>query len=261
MENFIKKKLSALESLQSIDSKLDEIKKIKGDLPQEVKDLEDEVEGYNTRIEKFKTDITQYEHEIKNKKESIKKHESYILRYEEQLRDVRNDREYEALEKEIETQKLDIELKNKGIKEIYEFIEEKNSIISEAIMRINQRKHDLKLKRKELKQITLENEIEEKKLNRKREIAANEMDDRLYESYMRIGKNSKGRLAVVTVKRSACGGCFNMVPPQRQADIKSRKKIIVCEHCGRIMTKVEDEILPEKPKGTSRRAIKTKELK
>ncbi len=248
MENLVAQKLEALENLQKIDSKLDEIKKIRGDLPQEVQDLEDEIIGYQTRIDKLNADIDQNKKAVEDKRKATKECQALIARYEDQQMNVRNNREYDAFSKEIETQHLDIKLNNKKIEEIFKLIEDKDSRILETNARMEEKKRDLEAKKEELEIIISETEVEEKKLNKYRDKARKTVEDRLYKSYIRIRENSRNGLAVVVVKRTACGGCFNMVPPQRQAEIREHKKIIVCEHCGRIMTSVEEEIVAEKPK-------------
>lgn len=253
MESTVPQKLDALEKLQEIDSKLDEIKKVRGALPDEVRDLEDEIAGYQTRVDKYNNDLQGIEDAIVAKKTAIKDAESLIKKYEEQQMNVRNNREYDAITKEMELQALEIQISEKRIKEAYIKIESKKEEIEGTKVLVSERTKDLDSKQKELETIIAESEAEEKKLLTSREKASKKVDARLFTSYEKIRDNARNGLAVVSVKRDACGGCFNIVPPQRQADIKERKKLIVCEHCGRIFADVEFVIVEEKPKRTTRR--------
>lgn len=239
MEITVAQKLEALLNLQKIDSQIDELIKIRGDLPEEVRDLEDELAGYETRIGKFKAEIEELNAEITKGKQGIKDAEKLIKKYQEQQNNVRNNREFEAISKEIESQELDIQLFEKKNKEIQYRIERKNIDIEEIEVRMAERKSDLEAKKGELDTIIAESTEDEKKLRIDRDDAAKKIEDRLMYSYNRIRGNSINGLAVVKVRRGACGGCFNQVPPQRQADIREKKKIIVCEHCGRILADVE----------------------
>jgi predicted nucleic acid-binding Zn-ribbon protein len=245
MESTIAQKLEAIHNLQKIDSRLDNIFKIRGALPEEVQDLEDEIIGYETRLSKFKTDINSLEEEIKKHKESIKESEKLIKKYQEQQMNVRNNREYDAITKELELQDLEIQVSKKKIGEAQFTIENKNKDVEELKEILKDRKKDLELKNSELDTIVSESEAEENKLKADREKAAKKIEDRILKSYQKIRDNAKNGLAVVMVKRGACGGCFNIVPPQRQADIREKKKLIICEHCGRILAGVEDEIEDE----------------
>ncbi|UZR93870.1 zinc ribbon domain-containing protein [Chondrinema litorale] len=253
MENSVSNRLDSLIKLQTIDSKLDEIKKIRGDLPEEVQDLEDEIAGYETRIQKFSNEISELDEAIKASKTGIKDSEKLIEKYEQQQMNVRNNREYDAITKEIELQDLEKQILDKKIKEFKEKIDVVKGRIGETEHTLNERLKDLATKKTELTQIISENESEEDKLLKDREKALKNLDDRLAKSYEKIRGNANNGLAVVSVKRNACGGCFNIVPPQRQADIKERKKLIVCEHCGRILADVEVVIEEEKPKRTTRK--------
>jgi len=239
MERTVSQKLDALLALQKIDSQIDELIKIRGDLPEEVRDLEDELAGYETRIGKFKTEIDELQQEVIKGKTGIKDSEKLIKKYQEQQNNVRNNREFEAISKEIESQELDIQLFEKKNKEILFKIEKKNIEIADIETRMNGRKGDLQAKTSELDSIVSESTEDEKKLRVLREEAVLKIEDRLMYSYNRIRQNSINGLAVVKVRRGACGGCFNQVPPQRQADIREKKKIIVCEHCGRVLADVE----------------------
>ncbi|MDN5211550.1 C4-type zinc ribbon domain-containing protein [Fulvivirgaceae bacterium BMA12] len=256
MDNTVEKKLSSLLKLQQIDSKLDEIKKVRGALPEEVGDLEDEVAGYDTRLGKFNKDLENLEEEIEKNKNAIKDSEKLIQKYSEQQMNVRNNREYDAITKETELQTLEIQISEKKIKESYAKIEDKKEEIANTNVLIEERKKDLESKRQELDVLVSESEGEEQKLRESREKASKDVDERLLNSYNKIRDNARNGLAVVAVKRGACGGCFNIVPPQRQADIRDKKKIIVCEHCGRILADVEVEAQPEEKK--AKRSRKTK---
>ena len=253
MESTIAQKLETIHNLQKIDSRLDAIFKIRGALPEEVQDLEDEIVGYETRLSKFKADIQSLEDEIKKQKEAIKESERLIKKYHEQQINVRNNREYDAITKELELQDLEIQVSKKKIGEAQVTIENKNKDVDELKGILKDRKKDLDQKNSELDTIVAESESEENKLKADREKATKKIDERIIKSYKKIRENAKNGLAVVLVKRGACGGCFNIVPPQRQADIREKKKIIVCEHCGRILAGVEEEI-EETPPTKKKRA-------
>ncbi|MGM9512560.1 zinc ribbon domain-containing protein [Larkinella sp. GY13] len=239
MELTIAQKLEALLKLQSIDSQLDELKKIRGDLPEEVRDLEDDIAGFETRIGKFNADIQVLEEEIDRNKAIKKDSEKLITRYKDQQMNVRNNREFDAISKEVELQTLEIELADKKINEASFKIRNKQEEIKATQSALDERKEDLKAKMQELNQITSESRDEEKALLKDRDDQATHIEERLLKSYNKIRENALNGLAVVIVKRGACGGCFNVVPPQRQADIRDKKKIIVCEHCGRVFADVE----------------------
>ncbi|GAB3833434.1 MULTISPECIES: zinc ribbon domain-containing protein [Hymenobacter] len=232
-------KLEALLNLQRIDSQLDEIRRVRGDLPEEVRDLEDEIAGYEVRVSKFDEEVASLNDQIKARKQAAKDAEVLIRRYEDQQQNVRNNREYEAIGKEMELQKLEIQISEKKIREFQYQIDQKNQEISGTKLRLDERRKDLTNKQSELQVIVGESEADEQKLVAEREVAAKPVEDRLLSAYTRIRGNARNGLAVVMVKRDACGGCFNTVPPQRQADIIAHKKIIVCEHCGRILADVE----------------------
>ncbi|TLV01263.1 zinc ribbon domain-containing protein [Dyadobacter luticola] len=239
MENTIAQKLDALLKLQEIDSSLDEILKTRGDLPEEVRDLEDEIIGFETRLSKFKSEIANLNTEIDNFKNAQKEGEKLIKKYKDQQMNVRNNREYDAITKEIELQELDMQLADKKINEARARIRLIEEDANRAESVLNERNEDLKAKKGELSVITGESEAEEKALIAEREKHIKKIEDRLLKSYQKIRDNSMNGLAVVHVSRGACGGCFSIVPPQRQADIRERKKLIVCEHCGRILADVE----------------------
>ncbi|WP_421878413.1 zinc ribbon domain-containing protein [Marinoscillum sp.] len=257
MENTVAKKLDSLVKLQSIDSERDELVKVRGALPDEVMDLEDEIAGYQTRVEKQNQELADLEENITNNKAAIKDAEKLIKKYEEQQMNVRNNREYDAITKEVELQQLEIQILEKRIKESYAKIDAKKEEIAETQNTLSEREKDLDTKKEELDTITKESEADEEKLMKDREKAAKQVEDRLLKSYDKVRKNMRNGLAVVPVKRGACGGCFNVVPPQQQAEIREKKKIIVCEHCGRILADVEDEIVEEvKPKRRTKRTTK-----
>lgn len=254
MESTVAQKLDALARLQSIDSELDAIRKVRGALPEEVRDLEDEITGYQTRVEKFNADLEGLQVEISNAKEAIKESEKLIKKYEEQQMNVRNNREYDAITKEIELQRLEIQISEKKIKEAHLRVDKKNEEIENTKLIASERAKDLDSKKGELSTITEESKEEEDKLLKDRDKAVKDIEDRLLRSYNKIRENAVNGLAVVAVKRGACGGCFNIVPPQRQADIRERKKIIVCEHCGRVFSDVDDIGYDDESRKTRMRA-------
>ncbi|MEM7298720.1 MAG: C4-type zinc ribbon domain-containing protein [Bacteroidota bacterium] len=259
MENTVAKKLEALEKLQSIDSKIDEVKKIRGALPEEVQDLEDEIAGYQTRIEKQTEEKKELEESISGNKAAIKDAEKLIKKYEEQQMNVRNNREYDAITKETELQQLEIQILEKRIKEAYEKITAKEEETEQTKNTLSEREKDLAGKKDELNSIVKESEDDEQKMGKERAKAAKGVEERLLKSYEKVRTNMRNGLAVVPVKRGACGGCFNVVPPQKQAEIREKKKIIVCEHCGRILSDVEDVIEEEvKPKRRTTRKTTAK---
>ncbi|MCU0325212.1 MAG: C4-type zinc ribbon domain-containing protein [Spirosomaceae bacterium] len=239
MEITVAQKLDALLKLQSIDSQLDEIKKLRGDLPEEVRDLEDEIVGFETRISKFNKEIDALDTEVNAYKATKKDSEKLIQKYKDQQMNVRNNREYDAISKELELQELEIQLAEKRIREAEFKVRNKQTEIADTEGAMNARKKDLEVKQKELNVLVAESQEDEKQLVGQRDKQAGQVEERLLNAYNRIRDNSLNGLAVVMVKRGACGGCFNVVPPQRQADIKEKKKIIVCEHCGRILADVE----------------------
>ncbi len=235
----VAEKLDALFELQKIDSEIDRIRTIRGELPLEVQDLEDELEGLETRINKIQEETKELENEVLDRKNATKDSETAISKYKEQQNNVRNNREYESLAKEIEFQELEIKLHDKKSKEAKLKIDSKKEILTEATERFEFRKSDLKTKKAELDEIVGETQKEEDDLLKKSEVAKKKIDDRLVFAYNRLRNNAKNGLAVVVVDRDACGGCFNKIPPQRQLDISSKKKVIVCEHCGRILVPAE----------------------
>lgn len=263
-EATIEERLKALYELQVIDSTIDKIRTIRGELPLEVQDLEDEVEGLSLRLDKLNGEIEDLTTEISNKKNGIKDANNLIKKYEEQQNKVRNNREFDAITKEIEFQNLEIQLAEKRIKEGEFLLVSKKEKLGEANEYITGRRIDLDNKQKELAEITEETSAEEEKLIKKSEKAAKVIDDRLLTAYHRIRTGAKNGLSVVTIQRDSCGGCFNKIPPQRQMDIKNHKKVLVCEHCGRILVDAAfdpnyvEETVEEKPKRRITRKSKEK---
>ncbi|MBK7028448.1 MAG: hypothetical protein IPH45_04230 [Bacteroidales bacterium] len=235
----IEKKLVALYTLQQIDSQIDRIRIVRGELPLEVEDLEDEIAGLETRVDNHIQEVQSIEKQLYDKQISIKDCQTLIKRYEEQQNNVRNNREYDALTKEIEFQSLEIQLAEKRIREFNAQLTLRKEEIEEAQTVLSERRNDLDVKRNELADIVTETELEEKALIRNSEGQQQFIEERLLTAYKRIRKNARNGLAVVNVERDACGGCFSAIPPQRQLDIRLHKKIIVCEYCGRILVDKE----------------------
>ena len=231
----VEEKLQHLYELQRIDTEIDKIKTLRGELPLEVQDLEDEIAGLETRLENLKNEISEADKSVTNKKQEITKSEELIKKYSEQLDNVRNNREYDALTKEVEFQKLEIELQQKRIREAQKLKAEKEVNLEISNKQYTEKKADLEAKKAELDDIIAETHEDEEALIKKSEELSQNIEERLLTAYRKIRDNARNGLAVVTVDRDACGGCFNKIPPQRQLDIRSRKKIIVCEYCGRIL--------------------------
>ena len=262
----IEEKLKNLYILQTMLSEIDKIKTLRGELPLEVQDLEDEIEGLTTRIEKIRAEIEALNTDIATRKVNIETCKASIEKYNQQLDNVRNNREYDSLSKEIEYQTLDVELNEKRIREAHAAIEHKNSEISHCTELMVDRQADLDVKKSELDEIISETRTEEEKLRERAKSLELTIESRLLMAFKRIRKNSRNGLGVVYVQRDACGGCFNKIPPQRQLDIRMRKKIIVCEYCGRIMIdpelagiEVESKVMEEKPKRRRRVATSVEE--
>ena len=241
----VEEKLRTLFGLQQIDSKIDKIRIVRGELPLEVRDLEDLVAGLETRISHFDEELKTLDNSIAEKKNVMKDAQALIKKYETQQSKVRNNREYDSITKEIEFQNLEIQLAEKRIKEFKANIISKKEIAEQSEEELKSRQKDLKIKKKELDEIVAETEKEEASLLKKSKNMEAVIEERLLNAYKRIRSNVMNGLGVVTVERDACGGCFNKIPPQRQLDIRTHKKIIVCEHCGRIL--VDAEILTGKP--------------
>ena len=231
----VEQKLFALYGLQQIDTQIDKIKIIRGELPLEVEDLEDEIAGLETRIEKYVNEATEFEVVATDKRNAIKESQSLISKYKEQQMNVRNNREYDSLTKELEFQELEIQLSEKKIKEAEFRVEKVKVDITDAEEQLKLRKEDLDAKKDELTEIVAETEKEEQEFVVQSKEHEKNIEDRLLTAFKRIRNNARNGLAVVHIERDACGGCFNKIPPQHQLDIRMHKKIIVCEYCGRIL--------------------------
>lgn len=237
----VDEKLQQLWDLQQIDTKIDKIQILKGELPIEVKDLEDEIEGLNTRLANSEGEQAELQEEINNRKNAKSMAKELITRYEKQQDNVKNNREYDALSKEIELQKLEIQLCDKKITDATNKIESKTAAVEETQKLIKEREKNLKNKKKELEKIIEETEKEELELQKDSNKQAKKVEERLLKAYVRIRGAYKNGLAVVAVLRDACGGCYAKIPPQKQMEIRQRKRLITCEHCGRILVSWEDD--------------------
>lgn len=261
----VEEKLNTLYQLQTTLSAIDEKRALRGELPLEVQDLEDEIAGLNTRIDKISGEIKDFQDAIIRKKAEINEAQAGVERYKQQLNDVKNNREYDTLSKEIEFQSLEIELCNKKIREANIKNEEKTADLKAAEEMLKDRQTALEEKKNELDEIMEETRAEEEKLREKSRELELKIEPRLLTSFKRIRKNARNGLGIVYVQRDACGGCFNKIPPQRQLDIKMHKKIIVCEYCGRILVDPElagiktEKPVEEKPK--RKRAIRKRTTK
>ena len=260
----VEERLKTLYQLQTALSAIDEKRLLRGELPLEVQDLEDEIEGLTTRVDKIAADIEEYQKAITTKKGEIADAEASVERYKEQLNEVKNNREYDTLSKEIEFQTLEIELCNKKIREANNKIADKQREMETSQALIAERQGDLDVKKNELEEIMEETRVEEEKLKETVKSLEAKIEGRLLTSFKRIRRNARNGLGIVYVQRDACGGCFNKIPPQRQLDIKMHKKIIVCEYCGRIMIDPElagvkvDKVAgaTDDKKGRAKRAIR-----
>lgn len=235
----VEEKLSSLVHLQKIDSKLDEIKILKGELPIEVADLEDEIQGLHARQLRIEEEINGITEFIDQKKEAIKEAKALVEKYEKQSENVKNNREFEAINKEIEMQDLEVKLCEKHIKDANEEIAEKAQALDKAKAAIANKEGVLSTKKGELEKIIATTDKEEKDYQKMAQAAREEVDPRLLTSYEKIRNNYRNGLAVVPVERDACGGCFNFIPPQKQSEIKQRKKVMICENCGRILVDMD----------------------
>lgn len=247
-EMSVEQKLKTLYQLQTTLSEVDKIKTLRGELPLEVQDLEDEIAGFTTRLNKYEEEVASREADIEMKQHKIAEAKSLMDRYQEQQKDVKNNREYDMLSKEIEFQTLEIELQNKKIGEARVGIEKRLQEIEECKAVLDDRQQALAEKKAELDDIVAETKAQEEKLREKGKTLEVQIEPRLLTAFKRIRKNSRNGLGIVYVQRDACGGCFNKIPPQRQLDIRMRKKIIVCEYCGRIM--IDPELAGVKPAET-----------
>ncbi len=262
-EMTVEQKLEALYNLQQLLSQIDEIRTLRGELPLEIQDLEDEIEGFTHRIGKLTEEVEDYKSKISSSKAKIAEAKTLKERYEQQMQEVKNNREYDMLSHEIKYQELDIELQEKRIGEAERAIEERQQTLLASKSSLADHRSELDSKREELGNIIEETRNEEEKLREKANAIEMTIDQRLLTSFKRIRKNSRNGLGIVCVERDACGGCFNKIPPQRQLDIRMRKKIIVCEYCGRIMIdpelagiKIEKsaEVKPKKRRMPSKKA-------
>ena len=254
-ERSVEERLQSLYQLQTYLSEIDRIKILRGELPNEVKDLEDEIVRYQTRIQKYKDEIEELRKLVETKKADIEMRREKIAKYEEQINNVRNNREFAFLEKEKEFEGLEIELAEKNINEALNKQEQKAAEIRHTEEELADNEHILVEKKKELDEIVSETRVEEENIRAKAKELESKIDDYTLAAFKRIRKNARNGLGIVTVQRSACGGCFNRIPPQRQLEIKMHKKVLVCEYCGRIMVDgalvgVEQQVVetPAKPK-------------
>ena len=259
-ERSVEDRLKSLYHLQTLLSEIDRIKFLRGELPNEVKDLEDEIVRYQTRIQKYTDEIEDLKAFANSKKGEIEERLAKIAKYEDQLHNVRNNREYSFLEKEKEFESLEIELCEKNIREAEAKMERKQAEIEKAKADLADQEHSLAEKKKELEEIVSETKQEEENLRAQAQEVEKEVDDYTLKAFKRIRSNARNGLGIVTVERSACGGCFNRIPPQRQLEIKMHKKVIVCEYCGRILIDGSlvgiEEVPVEQP--TAKRATRRK---
>ena len=265
-EYTVEEKLKSLYQLQLIFSEIDRIKTLRGELPLEVQDLEDDVAGLRTRIANFSADIENIRAEESKRRIKIEEAKAMIEKYTEDQNNVSNNREYDLLAKEIEFQTLEVEFCEKKLRQFAAELKSKNEEVERTEALLEERLRDLEDKKAELEEIVAETKEEEEKLRDRAKLLEGSIEPRLLQSFKRIRKNTRNGLGVVYVQRDACGGCFNKIPPQRQLDIKMRKKIIVCEYCGRIMIDPElagvKEATAQAPeKKTRKRAIRKSEKK
>jgi len=239
----VEEKLKALHQLQVIDTEVDKIRIIRGELPLEIEDLEDLIAGLNTRLEKFNEELTVITDNIAANKNSVALATDAIEKYEKQLKNIKNNREFTSLTKEVEFQNLEIQIAEKNKAQNEANVLHKTEIINACTAQIAEKEEELKVKQSELDEIIKETEKEEASLMKDSAKAEKVIDERLLNAYKRIRSKVSNGLAVVSVERNACGGCFSEIPPQRQLDIRMHKKVIVCEHCGRIM--VDSNIFEE----------------
>jgi predicted nucleic acid-binding Zn-ribbon protein len=261
MENHtVAQKLEALVKLQSVDSKLDQLKKLRGDLPDEVQDLEDEMEGYKTRLSRFEEDQKELEDLVKKNKEGIKEAEKLVKKYNEQQKNVKNNREFDAITKEVELQELEVQICEKRIKEAKDKTEAKKVEIAGIEKLIKERMEDLENKKNELSDILGESQEEERKLLTEREKASKKIEDKLLKYYDRLRGSLSNGLAVVRVVRGAAEGCNIIIPPQKIAEIREKKKIVIDEHSGRILADVDMQSMEEEPKPKKAAPVKRKKV-
>ena len=264
-EYSVEEKLQSLFQLQSMLTEIDKIKTLRGELPLEVQDLEDEIAGLTTRIEKASQDVVEMSKGVTENKNTIEVSKSQIAKYQEQQDHVSNNREFDSLNKEIEFKNLEVELAEKRIREFTQAINAKKEEIENNKALVAEKQQDLEVKKSELQEIIEENRQEEERLREKCKNLELNIEPRLLQSFKRIRNNTRNGLGIVYVQRESCGGCFNKIPPQRQLDIRMRKKIIVCEYCGRIMIDpelagVKEEVKKvEAPKRRTRKAAAEEE--
>lgn len=247
MENVVAERLRALTRLQVIDSKLDNIYRLRGSLPEEVSDLEDDLEGLETRKSRIEADIKDLKNEISLRKGKIEEFKAQIKKYEEQQNNVKNNREYEALRKEIEYANLEILTSEKKIRQFTDQIEQKGLLLEDTDVKVTDKKNELEEKKKELEKIVKETKAEEKKLETVSDAAGKSIDERYLKGYKKIRGSMRNGLAVVTTDRKACGGCFSIIPPQVHIDLHKRERLIHCENCGRIL--VDEGFFDEEREG------------
>ncbi len=265
-EYSVEEKLQSLYQLQTMLTEIDKIKTLRGELPLEVQDLEDEIAGLTTRIEKASADVVDMTKGVAENKNVIEVSKAAIAKYQEQQDHVSNNREFDSLNKEIEFKNLEVELAEKRIREFTAAINAKKEEIESNKALVEEKKQDLEIKKTELHEIIEENRQEEERLREKCKVLEQNIEPRLLQSFRRIRNNTRNGLGIVYVQRESCGGCFNKIPPQRQLDIRMRKKIIVCEYCGRIMidpelagVKVEVKQVEAAPKRRTRKAAAEEE--
>lgn len=231
----VEQRLKSLYELQTTLSQIDRIRTIRGELPLEVRDLEDEIEGLNTRIKNYRNEIAELKQKTAAEKEKATNSQAQIEKYKVQLDNVRNNREFDLLSKEIEFQTLEIELSEKHLNEYARLIDVKNNEIIATEEKLADREHVLQEKKTELDEIVSETRQDEERLRLEAAKLEEQIDQRTLQAFKRIRKNARNGLGIVYIQRNACGGCFNRIPPQKQMEIKMHKKVIVCEYCGRIM--------------------------
>ncbi len=258
MDVSIEKKLQDLWRLQQIDSKLDNIRALMGELPMEVSDLEDSIVGIETRVDHIKEEISELEVEITNKRTAVKDFNKNIEKYDDQLGNIKNSREYDAITKEKEIAGLEILGAEKKMREFGKMLESKQEVLAKTQEDLDSRKKDLDYKRNELTEIEKENEEEITRITKESEKAMSSLEPRLARAYSRIRSNMRNSVSVAPIIRGACGGCFSKIPPQRHSDIRAHFRIIDCEHCGRILvdqtvTGIEGQLESKEPKTTRRK--------
>lgn len=257
----VEEKLQSLYQLQTMLTEIDKIKTLRGELPLEVQDLEDEIAGLSTRVEKNKAEVVELTKGVTENKATIESSKAAIAKYTQQQDNVSNNREFDALNKEIEFKNLEVELAEKHIRDYSAAIAAKNDEIERSLQIIQEKTSDLEVKKAELHEIIEENRLEEEKLREKSKALEQTIEPRLLQSFKRIRSNTRNGLGIVYVQRESCGGCFNKIPPQRQLDIRMRKKIIVCEYCGRILIDPELAGIKEEAKVVAEAAPKKRTRK